>query len=666
MMYFKKNKFLIVMTSVLIYSGCWVENRNFTIHSPDGKTEVGLEIQNDSLFYTVSREMAQIIESSSIGLELNKSFEGGFRIISSSADSSDECWKPAYGEYSTIRDHYNSFEVRLEEKGNLHRRFNLFFRVYNEGVAFRYVLPEQEDSVDWQINNELSTFRFPEGTAAFPIYRTEQTYSNEPIDFERIEAGALLPLTVRLPDKFASLLEANVDNYPNTCLDKTTKGDAITRLCGKAKIDVPFATPWRVILIADDEGGLIENESMILNLNPACQIKDLSWIEAGKTISNENSGIGLQTEKLKKLVDFASENGFKYLQLDWGWYGTEVKWSDDQIQSFSKVMPEKFKNSGWEENAQANPYTVAKGYVPYGWTDRWKDSYTEVDLDIEELVAYARAKGVGISLYVEAGHTLHSHNLDSLFSQYEEWGLAGLKPGFVEYGTQENTNWIRKMVEIAARHHLLLCIHDARIPDGTSRTYPNLIINEGGGGQEGNHPVVQDVMLPFCRCLAGPFDYTPLIYQKGKSNAHTLSFFVTYFGPAQTVRGGYMAWHGDGKYGQGGDELEFLRKVPATWDDTKVLYSKIGRQLITARRSGSSWFVGGMTGDESFTTTLPLDFLESGKSYRATIFKDDPNGFSNGFCVTRKEVLTLDSKNSLPVNMNSAGGFVAIFDLIKQ
>ncbi len=655
----------ITIISVLILSlvSCRVkEDHSLEVSSPDGEIKVVVEMQNDTLFYAVSQKLGQAIEPSPMGLELSMPFEGGFKIVSKSKDRYDEWWKPVYGEYSEIHDYYNSLEIALEEKGNLHRRLNIIFRAYNEGVAFRYLIPEQGDSTIWQITKELSAFNFPEGSSAFPIYRTEQTYSNVPVAIEQVGSGALLPFTVRLPNGFASLLDVCVNNYPNILLEPTPHGNLVTSIRGTADITFPYATPWRAILLAKNEGKLIENERMVLNLNPPCAIKDPSWIKAGKTISNESSGIGLDGEKLKKLVDFASENGFKYLQLDWGWYGTEVKWTDKQVEDFSRLMPAKFRNTKWKQNTTANPYTVAKGYVPYGWSDRWKNAYTLVDLDIHELIAYAKTKGVGISLYVEAGQTLRANNLDSLFSEYEAWGLAGLKPGFVKYGTQENTTWIQNMVETAARHHLLLCIHDARIPDGTTRTYPNLIINEGGGGQEGNHPVVQDVMLPFARCLAGPFDYTPFIYTRGKSNAHMLSFFVAYYGPAQTVRGAYVAWNGNGRFGKGGEELEFIKKVPASWDDTKVLSAKIGDHLIVARKYGNSWFLGGMTGDQAFSGKLALDFLDLGKTYEMTAFCDDPNGFSEGWCPANKTVKKVNSANHLSVEMLSSGGFVGIFD----
>lgn len=654
------NVYIIILLSIL---GC--QNSQYSkieTSSPDKEVKVLFKILDGIPTYSIFFKSDQIVEASVLGFESYIKFEGGFKVISTSTRKFDNWWKPIYGENKKIHDNYNSMEIGLEELGERHRLINVAFRIYNEGIAFRYIIPKQKDTTIWKIKKELSTFKFVKGSKAFPIYQTEQTYSNLPIDIEKVNSGAFLPLTIKLSKGFASILEANVDNYPNMLLNNDVEKGLNSRLYGEAEFSLPFSTPWRVITLASDEGKLIENESIILNLNPPCAIKNSSWIVTGKTISNDGS-ILLKTNELKKVVDFASENGFRYLQLDWGWYGTEVKWSDEQIKSFSHIIPEKFKNSGWESNTRANPFKVGKGYFPYGWDERWKNSYTYVDLDIQELIEYAKRKNVGICLYVEASRTLRSIDIDSLFGVYESWGLAGLKPGFVKYGTQENTQWIRNMVELAAKHHLLLCIHDARIPDGTTRTFPNLIINEGGGGQEGNHPVVQDVMLPFTRCLAGPFDYTPFIYTKGKSNAHMLSFFVVYYGPAQTMRGGYVAWHGKGNFGKGGEELEFLKRVPATWDETKVLNAKIGHQIIVARKNSSSWFVGGMTGANSYSQDISLDFLDPGKTYKVTLFSDCEKGFTDGWCPTKKRILKVNSSCKLPVSMIASGGFVAIFDL---
>lgn len=645
---------------IWILLGCQ-NNQPISVFSPNRQIKVEFVIQDGQPFYSVFYKSELIIGPSSLGLELNEPFEGGFELVLTSTDSINQSWEPVYGEYKEIKDHYNALEVCLKEKGQKHRLLNLRFRAYDEGVAFRYVIPEQEDTAKWLIRNEHSGFKFAEGAVAYPIYQTEQTYSGIPVALKEVRSRAFMPLTVQTPHVFATIMEANVENYPIIRLNKGGENEFVSKIYGEAKVPAPFSSPWRVILLGANEKELIAHAYLILNLNPPCTIEDVSWIKAGKTISNEGS-VGHETDELKKIIDFAAENGFKYLQLDWGWYGTEVKWNDEQIDQFRQMMPKEFEGSGWEKNTLANPYTVAKGFVPYGWIERWKDFYINVDLDIHELIAYGKSKGVGLSLYVEAGHTLPSHNMDSLFSIYEGWGLAGLKPGFVNYGKQEDTEWILNMVKLAAKHRLLLCIHDARIPDGTTRTYPNLIINEGGGGQEGHHPVVQDVMLPFTRCLAGPFDYTPFIYTKNRSHAHLLAFFVTYFGPAQTVRGGYIAWNGEGDVRQGGEELEFLRKVPATWDTTTVVSAKIGQHIITARKSGSSWFIGGMCGENTYSEKMSLNFLDPGKTYTATLFTDDERGYSNNWCPAIKQNITVTSESVLPISMVQSGGYVGIIE----
>jgi alpha-glucosidase len=269
---------------------------------------------------------------------------------------------------------------------------------------------------------------------------------------------------------------------------------------------------------------------------------------------------------------------------------------------------------------------------------------------------------VGLCLYVEAEHTLRSvADLDGLFATYQSWGVAGLKPGFVPVGTQEDTRWIRRLVDTAARHRLWLCVHDEHVPDGMERTWPNLFISEGGGGQEGDHPVRQDVTLPFTRNLAGPFDYTPRLYTEGRSHAHMLAFLVVYPAPAPTIRGGYPAWRGDASFGRGGEEIEFLRRVPVTWDETRVLDAAIGRRLVVARRSGESWFVGGMSGAAAEPVDVALSFLARGRRYAARVFRDEPQA-DGPWRPARLETRTVDATGRLALAMEPAGGFVAILD----
>jgi alpha-glucosidase len=627
------------------------------VESPDRAVKLTFAVKDGAPSYAVRVRGRAMIEPSALALVLEDALEGAIALRATARQSVRSSWKPLYGERSSIPDCYNGLTVALQEQGPRARRFSIEFRVYDEGVAFRYVFPKQ----DWSIREELTEFRFPAGASAFPIYSTEGTFAPAPVPLAAVKNNAHPPLTVAAPAGFASVLEANAVNYSRMRFGKTADGALVTHLLGPVRNQVAFNSPWRVILLGASEAQLVEREYLSLNLNPPDSIADKTWIVPGKTISNEGNA-ELQMAVLKKMIDFAAPNGFKYLQLDWGWYGTEWAWTDQERATALKTMPELASDPTWEANTHADPARVAHGTVPY--RPDWK-SATHVDLDMPALIRYAKARGMGICLYVEAGKTLRAQNLDKLFATYEQWGVAGLKPGFVHYGTQENTNWIRQMVETAARHRLWLCIHDEHLPDGMERTYPNVFIVEGGGGQEGNHPASHDVVLPFTRGLAGPFDYTPGLYTEGKSHAHMLAFYVVLYGPSHTLRNGYLAWNEISGPGRGGEELEFLRRVPVTWDETRVVRAKIGREVVVARRSGASWFLGGMSGDEALRADVPLGFLAPGRSYRATIFGDDAAAARDGWCPARRAVRTVTSADKLEVAMEKAGGVAVIFDPVE-
>lgn len=628
-----------------------------TIQSPNGKVSVTFALRDGQPTYSVDFLGAPVVTASALGLKMDQPFSGGFDWVNTVRSAQRTEWKPLYGERASIPENYQAMTVTLRE--NSGRAMQFEFRAYDEGAAFRFIIPRQNTTNAWKIAQETSEFHFPAGSRAFPIYGTEQTFSADSVPLAEIKKGAHTPLTVQLPNgAFTSVLEADVENYPRWLLDPLEGGGVVSRLRGPAEITPPFKSPWRALLLGENEGRLMEIEYLGLNLNPPCPLKDVSWIAAGKTISNEGS-VPLETAALKKVVDFAATNGFKYLQLDWGWYGTEWKWSDQERETFRKTMPEMAARTDWVSNTFANPLTVAKGPVPY--RPDWK-SVTQVNLDLPELIRHAREKSMGVCLYVEASQTLRAQNLDALFAKYHEWGVAGLKPGFVRYGSQENTAWIRQLVQTAAKHHLWLCVHDEHVPDGMDRTFPNLLICEGGGGQEGGHPVSHDVMLPFTRCLAGAFDYTPELYTKGRSHAHQLAFLVAYYGPAQTIRGGYPAWNSADGPRQGGVELEFLRRVPATWDETKVVSAKIGQHVAVARRSGQTWFLGAMTGSQATNLPTALNFLAPDRTYQATFYLDDPARATDGWCPTRLEKRQVSYNDTITIPLASGGGCVATFD----
>ncbi len=622
--------------------------------SPDGSVKAVFDLREGQPVCSLTYKDGNVLEPSSLGLNLKDSFRGGFTIADTVRDEVASEWKPVWGERSIIPEHYAGLTVTLKEKDPRGWSLIVELRAYNEGLALRYRLPLADTA--WQLANEATEFRFPQGSAAFAITSTEGTFPQDPIPLAELPKRVMAPFTVRLPDgKFASVFEAFVIGYPR-CMIEKREGCAVgIHLLGKADGVRDFTTPWRAVLVADNEARLVEREYFIQNLNPPCAIPDTSWIKPGLTISDHGNCL-LQMADLKRVIDVAHTNGFRYLQLDWGWYGTEWTWSDADRKKFLEVNPAWANDLRWVTNTYADPYTVAKGRVPY--RPDWK-SLTVVDLDMPELVKYARERNMGVCLYMH-GDVLREHDMDKLFATYQAWGLAGLKPGFVRYGSAEQTDWIRKMVEAAARHKLWLCMHDAHVPDGMERTYPNLMINEGGGGQEGNHPVRQDVVMPFTRCLAGPFDYTPQIYQKGKSHAHGVAFFVVYHGPTTVVRGGIKEFASNGA-NRIGPEAEFMRRVPMNWDETRVLDAKVGHHIVTARRNGTTWFIGGMTGETPYTAPVTLDFLAQGKSYTATIFRDGDTE-TDGFRPSLKEIRTVKAGDSLNLTMAKAGGLAVIVE----
>jgi alpha-glucosidase len=624
--------------------------------SPDGHVKAAFDLRDGQPVYTLSYKDATVVDTSLLGLTLKDALRNGLTIADTARGSANAEWKPVWGERALIPEHYASLTVTLKEKDPRGQTLVLELRAYNEGLAFRYRLPFAADAA-WEVAGEATEFHFPQGSAAFAIKWTEDTFPQDPIPLAELPKHSMAPFTVRLPSgQYASVLEAFVVGFPRCMIEKRDAGSVGIHLHGKAEGRGAFTTPWRVVLLGDNEARLVEHEDLVLNLNPPCAIPNTSWIKPGLTLSDQNNCL-LKMPELKHAIDVSHTNGFRYLQLDWGWYGTEWTWTDADRKKFLEVNPSWASDLGWVTNTYADPTTVAKGRVPY--RADWKDAHTVVDLDIPELVKYARERDMGVCLYMH-GDVLRAHDMDKLFALYQSWGLAGLKPGFVRYGTAEQTDWIRSMVVAAARHNLWLCVHDAHVPDGMERTYPNLMITEGGGGQEGNHPVRQDVIMPFTRCLAGPFDYTPQLYAKNKSHAHGIAFTVVYRGPTTVVRSGIKEFASKGA-NRIGPEAEFLRRVPMNWDETRVLDAKVGRHIVTARRSGAAWFLGGMTGDTPYTAPVALDFLAPGKTYTATIFRD-ADSETDGFRPAVKEVRKVKAGDSLNLLMAKAGGLAVIIE----
>jgi alpha-glucosidase len=629
-----------------------------TCTSPNGRNVISLKLTEGSPQYDVTYAGQAVIRNAALGLNLDDTPFGAFGVIGTETDSVDTVWRPVVGERETVRDHYNSLVVQLQEREAPQRRLNIEFRAFNEGVAFRYVLPKQPALDGATISSEATEFRFAEDFGAYPIASTEAHYQETPTPISQCNS-VFIPLTIELGDgAMATLIEAYVANQPPCTLKK--KAERALRphfRKGKLTLATPETLTWRGFILAPNVAGLIERRTLVENLNPPCAIADTSWIKPGKFIDKSGP---IETENIKRNMDFAAEHNIGYVHIDWSWYGTERKWSDEAIAHFREHMPEKtrkkLEGQDWLKNTTGNPMIVASGYVPYlQFMTRFYGSISHIDIDMLEVIRYGQTKGVGLSLYVNGG-TLKpygDHDVELVWRTLSGWGVTALKPGFVACNSQEDIQWLRRLVALAAKHKLVLNIHDRYIADGMRRTYPNLLTQEGGGGRETNPPITHELMLPFTRHLVGTHDHTPTLYSgaEGRTKLFELAQLVVYHGARQSIRNAY------GSRKQFGPEMEFLEKVPTVWDDVAVLKAEPGDCVVIARRNGRQWFIGGMNDENARQVKLSLDFLAKDTPYRVTLFTNVP-----GSRDAQREVIPVTSASVLDVTLEPRGGLAAIIE----
>ncbi len=626
--------------------------------SPNGQSVISFKLADGVPQYDVTFAGKAVIRDSALGLNLEGKPFGKFAVAETKAGSADSIWKPVIGERESVRDHYNQLIVTLRERDEPGRTLGIEFRAYDEGTVFRYVLAEQPLLDGAVVSSEATEFRFAENFGSYPITSTEAHYQEEPTPVNDC-ATAYIPLTIELGGgAMATLIEAYVASQPPCTLKK--KADLTLQpqfRSGKLTLATPSTLTWRGLILARDVAGLIDNRYLVENLNPPCQIEDTSWIRPGIFI--DNCG-GITTENIKKNMDFAAEHNIPYVHIDWSWYGTERKWSEKAIAHFQERMPEttrkKLEGQDWIKNTTGNPMTVAHGYVPYlQFNERFYHVLSYIDLDLPEVIRYGNTKNVGLSLYVNGG-TLKpygDHEVEEVWKTLASWGVTAIKPGFVACSTQQDVQWLRELVALAAKYKLVLNIHDGYIADGMRRTYPNLLTQEGGGGRETNPTITHELMLPFTRHLIGTHDHTPTLYSgaEGRTKLFELAQLVVYHGARQSVRNLY------GSRGQFGPEMEFLEKVPTLWHAVSVLKAEPGDCVVIARRNGDRWFIGGMNDEDGRELQLPLAFLEKGKNYQATIFSD-----LKGTRDAQKTVIPVSSATMLPAAMEPRGGLCVMIE----
>lgn len=615
--------------------------------SPDGKYvfefyQKQYPGEKKQMYFTLSYNGKTVVEESELGILIeNQLFESALGIpnddaklwcenlsfIKSERNAVDTSWNPPYGERSVVRDYYNEltleFQKGADKAGGFDdaydkRRYymmNIVVRAYNEGVAFRYFFPEATNGLFLHITGEQTQFTLPEGTMAYYERWAQGPYSllplkNWPDECER-------PLTVKLPNGLTvAFAEAEMVDYARGKfrLSSTKPNTLQLSMYGCADVITPYGTPWRVIMAAERSIDLIAHNDIILNLNSENKIEDTSWIKPGKVMRVGN----LKQEEAIKCVDFAAERGLQYIHLDARWYGLEMSMDSDAT-------------------------TVAD----------------DKDFDIPALTAYAAKKGIGLWLYVNQ-HAL-VQQLDEILPLYKKWGIKGIKFGFVQVGNQNWSTWLHNAVKKCAEYEIMVDIHDEYRPTGFSRTYPNLLTQEGIRGNEEMPDATHNVILPFTRFIAGAGDYTICYYNNRikTTHAHQLAMAAVYYSPLQ-----FLYWYDNPALYGGEPEIEFFDKVKTVWDDTRVIDGEIGEYVTVARRSGSEWFLGTMTNNDARRVSTRFDFLTPGQKYVANIYTDDETvKTKTQVRVTR---LIVDSESVVPFQLKPSGGCAVHFLPIEK
>ena len=649
-------------------------SQGLRVASPDGRTQVSVAIRDGGLYYSIDRDGRALFLPSRLGLAFRgmPPLRDSLRIVDSARSTHDETWTQVWGEVAHVRDHHNELSVSLVETAPPGRRFTVVFRVFDDGLGFRYELPKQAGLDEFAITDELTEFTLEDDARAWWIPsnrprldRSEMLFSSSPVS---VLDSVQTPLTLETRDgkSFIVIHEANLVDYARMFLagprmQSRTLRVALAPYADGTKVygRTPFVTPWRTIQLADRATDLAPSV-LGLNLNPPSVIPNTSWIKPMKYVGiwwgmhigtmtwSSGPKHGATTANTKRYIDFAAANGLGGVLVE-GW---NVGWDGDWIQN-------------------RNAFSFTKPYLDY---------------DLAEVARYAHEKGVKLIVHNETSGGLENYErqMDSAFALYHSLGLDAIKSGYVtdlvgeghsHYG-QYMVRHHRHVIEKAAQYGIMLDVHEPIHDTGERRTYPNMMSREGARGQEynawsaeGGNPPEHETILFFTRMLDGPMDFTPGIFdiliERGTGRprrpdeprprttlAKQLALYVVLYSPLQ------MAADLPENY-EHQPAFQFIRDVAVDWDTTRVLAGKIGDYVVVARRerNGPSWYIGAITDEEGRTFDVPLTFLTPGRKYVAEIYADGPgaNWLTNPLPVSISK-RPVDSTTRLRIVLAPGGG----------
>jgi alpha-glucosidase len=611
------------------------------VASPDGRNQVTVALREGRLYYSLARDRRDLILPSLLGFEFRGAppLRDGLRITDTTRQSHDEWWTQPWGEVARVRDHHNELAVLLEETAAPNRRFTVRVRAFDDGVGFRYELPEQPGLGAFEITDELTEFAMADNARAWWLPsnrprkdRSEELFSSAPVStLDSVQT----PLTMELTDghTFMVIHEANLVDYARMFLagprmEGRTLRAALAPMADGIKVRgrTPFVTPWRTIQVADRVTQLAPSV-LGLNLNPPNALASTDWIHPMKFVGiwwgmhigamtwSSGPRHGATTENAKRYIDFAAANGIGGVLVE-GW------------------------NTGWDGDWIAN-------------RDAFSFTRSYPDYDLAAVAAYAHQHGVRLIVHNETSGGIQNYErqLDSAYTLYHSLGLDAIKTGYVTDLTSEGhshysqfmVQHYRRVIEAAARDDIMLDVHEPMHDTGERRTWPNMMSREGARGQEynawsgdGGNPPEHETILFFTRLLEGPMDFTPGIFDiLERSSGHArqpweprvrttlakqLALYVVIYSPLQ------MAADLPENY-ERQPAFQFIRDVAVDWDTTRVIDGRIGDYVVVARRErgGPTWFVGAITDENSRTLDVPLSFLTPGRRYVAEIYADGPN-----------------------------------------
>ena len=643
------------------------------VTSPDGTVKVTVGVKSCKPYYTVQYAGKTLIAPSHLGFQLDCGLLGdNVKLTGKRYDTKDETWTQPWGEEQEVRNHYNELTVSFTEKSS--RQMDVVFRVFNDGVGLRYILPSKKQGEKYCILDELTEITLAHDAEAWsiPSNRTEYFEGIYTCDLLSKKDTVCTPLTIEYEDSlYLAIHEAALEDYAS--LNLAVRGAACLRAAltpwqsgVKVFCEGETKTPWRTIIIGKTAGELMTTRLM-LNLNEPSRISDTSWIEPGRYIGiwwsihkKQNTwemgcAHGATTENVKRYIDFAARHGFCGVLAE-GW------------------------NPGWGE----------------GETVTYLKSYP--DFDMEEVCRYGLSKGVRF-----IGHTetwgraaLLEEEMDSAFAWFERLGIRAVKTGYVGHlfdgkelaKSQYGIRHYRKVIETAAKYHIMIDNHEPAMPTGIQRTWPNLMTQEGVRGQEynawdrrGGNPPSHTVTLPFTRCLAGPTDFTPAIFNFSEivpgthphsTLAKQLGEFVVIYSPLQMAADAIENYEGQ-------PALSFIESCPTTWRKTLVLNGEIGQYVSVARqerasyregmlqKGGDRWFIGCITNEEARQMDIPLNFLDAGARYRAIIYEDGPDADyeHNPYAITIRQ-MEVNGESVLHLSLARSGGAAVRVEKMKD